>query len=152
MTWYPDLRNCDYFGQEFADRLLAVGWLARGRSFAKGPVDEATLRKIEALADAAPRIFVLRGFHVCELCDPRPPFQLTDDRGNRVESSSHLNIFVAFGDKLLVAPQCLPHYIESHGYRPPAEFLDAVRNCAAPNSVEFLQSIRAIGGAEFGPR
>jgi hypothetical protein len=149
MTWYPDLGPCDYFRTSEPQRLLAVGWLSQPQTFSKGPVAPEVFAKIARLAENALRIFVFRGFHTCELCGPLVDQRLVDTDGNRVQSSSHLNIFVPYDDKILVAPQCLPHYVAGHGYRPPPEFCDAVLRCPDPQSAFLAASIREIGGPEF---
>jgi hypothetical protein len=149
MTWYPDLGPCDYFRTSDPARLLAVGWLTRSERFAKGSVGPDVLAKIERLAENAFRIFVFRGFHTCDLCGFEVDQRLVDADGKRVRSSSHLNIFVPYEGKILVAPQCLPHYITEHGYRPPVEFCNAVLRCSEPDSTALAESIRKVGGPEF---
>ena len=110
---------------------------------------DSEVAKIERLAEGAPRIFVFRGFHTCELCGPEVDKRLVDPDGNRVPSSSHLNIFVPCDGRTLVAPQCLPHFIVVHGYRPPAEFCDAVLRCPEPDGTALADLLREIGGPEF---
>ena len=149
MTWYADLSPCDYFGISEPHRLLAVGWLTERETFSKGAVDPEVFAKIERLAERTLYIFVFRGFHTCELCGPEVERRLVDADGNRVPSSSHLNLFVPYGDKIFVAPQCLPHYIAGHGYRPPAEFCEAVLSCPEPQGTALTNSIREVGGPEF---
>ena len=149
MTWYSDLSPCDYFGTSEPHRLLAVGWLTADKSFPKGQVTPEVLSKIERLAESALRIFVFRGFHTRELCGPLVKQALVDTDGRRVQTSSHLNIFVPFGDKMFVAPQCLPHYIAGHGYCPPEEFCEAALRCPEPGGTALAESIRNIGGPEF---
>jgi hypothetical protein len=149
MTWYPDLSPCDYFGLTEPDRLLTVGWLAEGKSFPTGITPSEVLGKIERLSQQAPRIFVFRGFHICELCGSSADDRLVDDNGRRIPSSSHLNIFVPHGEKLFVAPQCLPHYIAEHEYLPPGVFCDAVLSCPEPNSDTLVEKILKAGGPEF---
>jgi len=38
MAWFEDLSPCDYFGEEFAGDLRAVGWLALGQPYPTGDV------------------------------------------------------------------------------------------------------------------
>jgi len=149
MAWYPDLSPCDYFGTAESHRLLAVGWLSAHRAFSTGSTAPELLAKVERLAEHALRIFVFRGFHTCELCGPRVDQRLVDADGRRVASSSHLNIFVPHHDRILVAPQCLPHYIVSHGYLPPEEFCEAALRCPEPEGTALADSIRETGGPAF---
>ena len=149
MTWYPDLGPCNYFRTSEPQRLLAVGWLSQRQTFSTGLVAPEVFAKIARLAENALRIFVFRGFHTCELCGPHVDQHLVDMHGNRVQSSSHLNIFVPYKDKILVAPQCLPHYIASHSYRPPHEFCEAVLRCPDPQGAALADLLRGVGGPEF---
>jgi hypothetical protein len=41
------------------------------------------------------------------------------------------------GDLLFVAPEMVMHYIEQHGYRPPAEFVAAVLRSPLPDTEEY---------------
>jgi hypothetical protein len=52
MTWFADLSECTYFGEELAQHLRAVGWLERGKPFPKAPVDETVLTKLSKLLEA----------------------------------------------------------------------------------------------------
>lgn len=149
MTWYSDLSPCDYFGTSEPHRLLAVGWLTEDKSFPQGQVAPEVLSKIERLAESALHIFVYRGFHICELCGPLANENLVDADRRRVQSSSHLNIFVPCADKIFVAPQCLPHYIAAHGYCPPEEFCKAVLRCPEPGDTALAESLRSTGVPEL---
>jgi hypothetical protein len=51
------------------------------------------------------------GFHTCEFCG---------------QAHGVGNFGVPSGDLLFVAPEMAVHYIEKHGYSPPAEFVEAV--------------------------
>lgn len=149
MAWYPDLAPCGYFGTSEPDRLLAVGWLASGRAFPRGQVAPDVLAKIERLAEHAFCIFVFRGAHECELCEPEVIRQRVEPHGAREQWISHLNIFVPYQGRILVAPQCLPHYITAHGYIPPAEFCEAVLRCPEPGEPALELVIREFGGSDF---
>ena len=40
-------------------------------------------------------------------------------------------------DLLFVAPEMVVHYIEEHGYSPPAEFVEAVLRAPLPDTEEY---------------
>jgi hypothetical protein len=44
-----------------------------------------------------------------------------------------------------VAPELVVHYIESHGYQPPEEFIAAVMACPPQESAEFFGMLRPFG-------
>jgi hypothetical protein len=47
------------------------------------------------------------------------------------------NFGVPSGDLLFVAPEMVVHYIEQHGYRPPAEFVAAVFRSPLPDTEDY---------------
>ena len=51
------------------------------------------------------------------------------------------NVFVPGDAKIYVAPELILHYIDQHGYAPPAEFQQAVLDCPTMRSVPYLQAI-----------
>jgi hypothetical protein len=44
--WYEDLTECDYFGEEFAKILTAVGWLENGKTFSIGKTPQVFYEKL----------------------------------------------------------------------------------------------------------
>jgi len=50
-------------------------------------------------------------------------------------------LFVPSGGFLFVAHPMLAHFIDAHGYAPPAEFWEAVRVCPPMNSQPYLESL-----------
>jgi hypothetical protein len=55
------------------------------------------------------------------------------------------NVFVPGNDKIYVAPELILHYIDQHGYSPPAEFQQAVLDCPTMRSVAYLRAILKLG-------
>jgi len=49
------------------------------------------------------------------------------------------------GGKLYEAPNMLYHYVTVHHYKPPDEFLQALKNAPAPPSSEYLSRLEALG-------
>ena len=62
------------------------------------------------------------GFHTCEFCG---------------WSHGNENFGVPSGELLFVAPEMVVHYIEEHGYCPPAEFVEAVLRSPLPDTEEY---------------
>jgi hypothetical protein len=52
------------------------------------------------------------------------------------------NLFIPGDGLLYVAPSTIIHYIDSHDYLPPIEFIDAVLRCPRMRSMEYLKAIR----------
>lgn len=153
MAWFQDLEPCTYFGDEYADDLSAVGWLARGKPYASGEVPDEFFFKLGRLLKRpwAPIIFC--GSHSCEFC------RFTGGVGTRVTTPrwsdvyvparSCVNLFVPGNGTIYVSPESIAHYVDAHEYRPPDEYIAAVLECPRMSSKEYFGAIRANGG-RFG--
>src|SRR4051794_13879170 len=123
MSWYPDLSNRTLVAT--GDHVRAVGWLGASQPFTRGEVPAVFVTRLqefvrlahvsaEALSFAA-----FCGLHDCELCERK-----RDAR----------NFGVPAGPVLYVAPGMISHYVERHGYCPPAEFIAAVMASPLPDA------------------
>ncbi len=108
-------------------RVRAVGWLAAGHDFARGPVDERVAAMTGRLAAEGWMHVFACGPHECELC-----------QGAR----SAANLLVPGDDVLYVAPAMVVHYMRTHQYLPPAEFRECVLRCPEPNTDEYFAALR----------
>ena len=133
MAWYEDLSPCGYFGVEATDCLLAVGWLDRDHSFPIGEVDVAVLDRLQELAKDPWTPIAFAGAQGCELCRYYP------------EASGITNLFIPGNGFLYVCPELICHYMNAHGYLPPAEFCDAVLACPDMRTMEYRKLILANG-------
>ncbi len=134
VAWYPDESKCDYFGDDAAEGLRAVGWLEHEKEYARGTVPaEVYDRLVELLKDPwQPWMFM--GMYACDLCLYEPHTM----RGN--------NLFVPSNEFLYVAPQGITHYMNAHEYAPPAEFCQAILDCPDMRTMEYRRAISANGG------
>ncbi len=126
MTYYADLSPCDYF--EAGTDLIAIGWLEAEHPYTKGPVsDEFRV----ALANFIPfNRWFFCGMHQCSLCH--------NDWGGEGGLVPGVNRVFAF-------PGLLDHYIEIHGYQPPAEFQEALLRCPPATSDEYFGELSRLG-------
>jgi hypothetical protein len=143
MAHYADLTPCDYFTPHHEGKLLAVGWLARRRTYSRGEVSTDVVARIHQLLVNPWDPGGFLGWHDCDFCRVSTgPQQVTL---NNV--SVHLginNLFVPSADRLLVAPSLIIHYIDAHEYSPPPEFCDAVLACPEMRSMDYLKLIRKV--------
>ena len=77
------------------------------------------------------RVELYRGEHTCELCKGAPDLfvgKTINPAWTRWadQRSSNGEIRVAGEGVVFAAPVLIVHYIEEHGYLPPAQFLEAV--------------------------
>jgi hypothetical protein len=138
--WYEDLSKCDYFGEEHANILTSVGWLENKKPFPTGVIPKIVYDKLCELSKNPFRFAVFRGFHQCDLCQVQFEF-----RGERGIS----NIFIPHSGKIYVCPELITHYINTHFYRPPREFLEAVSVCPPMRSMEYLKKMLENGGRDL---
>lgn len=106
--YYPELRSRDGLP------VYSVGWL--GHLVPRtGDVNEEVLRRLHHFAVTNPqeKVFGLKfgawGSHTCEICG---------------EHENHGEIIVTTSRAHYMLPRMVFHYIESHHYRPPDQFLE----------------------------
>lgn len=89
----------------------SIGWLDRCEPFPTGRVEKQVLEAIHRLA-ASP-VHLMRGTHACDFCP------------SSASAAGNGELWVRGANgPIYVAPALLPHYVEAHGYLPPAEFLE----------------------------
>ena len=117
-------------------QVRAVGWLGKRNGvlrlfgarhpFTVGEVDSSFVDRLREHIRNAWQPVGLMGWHSCEFCrDPHA-------RGGT-------NIWIPTRSLKYVAPELIVHYIESHCYLPPQEFIAAVMQCPPQESDEFFQ-------------
>ena len=112
---------------------IAVGWLDPDHQFPRREVAPEFMVRLKELArrygDSAQALGwgAMGGCHTCEFC------------GNALGFGS---FGVPGGTKLFYAPDMIAHYVEQHGYAPPAEFVAAVLACPLPGTSEYAEAVR----------
>src|SRR4051794_31969380 len=146
MAWFEDLMPCSYFGEQVADRLRAVGWLARDRAFPTGETPEEVFEGLCRLCQDPWQPVVSAGVHFCELCRFTGGNGTSAFKGYRISGASAGCLFIPDGGFLFGAPASLPHVIDAHDYRPPEAFCAAVLRCPEMRSPAYLKAVLANGG------
>jgi hypothetical protein len=107
---------------------INVGWLDASHVFEEGSTPNWFA---DALLDiiAAPRINSMRGYHRCPCCPRRSEgSMLSVDHPSGALLLGHTEIRVPSGQgTMFAAPSLIWHYVAAHSYRPPAEFIEAVK-------------------------
>lgn len=127
MTYYSDLSPCDYFSEADLD-LTAIGWLEADHPYTKGPVSDEFLRILANFIPFSRWFFC--GLHECSLCQG---------------VYGGVGGFVPGENRIFAFPELLGHYIEVHGYRPPAEFQAALHRCPPTTSDEYFDELERLG-------
>jgi hypothetical protein len=139
MAYFSDLSSYRYDSRN-QPGVVHIGWLDATHLFPQGKVAPHLIEKMKTLATKPTELY--RGTHICELCspeitsvrvekeDPRYGSSRLQFDGHRLycpkECMSNGEIRVAEADTIFAAPALIIHYIEAHGYLPPAEFLNAL--------------------------
>lgn len=128
MAYIADLQPYTYDGahrKQQDEKLLAVGWLDPAFPYSRGQVEPKILAKLNRLKRKP--INLTRGFHMCPFCKyegHRNAFTYPERAGN-----GEIRVMGKDG-VVYAAPVLICHYIAEHEYRPPDEFLHAVRESA----------------------
>jgi hypothetical protein len=134
MTYYKDFTPCTYVdANDWLCRLMAIGWIERGKRFPKGHSASLSVERIHLLREEFGRAFPsisFRGLHDCSLCMARL-------------DQSHINLYIPHRGFVFVTPARVDHYIQEHQYLPPESFIEALLNCPSPLSEDYRIAIRA---------
>ena len=128
MTFYPDLAETAYITE--GSHIHAIGWLDNKNSFNTGNVSENFTYKLHKIIEKSAYSEAALGWaldlefgsHTCELC-------------NKVDGSGIFGI--PSGKVLYVAPTMILHYIKTHGYLLPRQFIDSVMASPIPGTKDY---------------
>lgn len=139
MAYFPDLAPYAYGNRAHPD-VVHIGWLDGVHPFTKGRVPSRLIEKMRLLATKPVALY--RGRHLCELCaapsDVVKTFKSFVPNGVKLidpncswakwaePRQSNGEIRVSGEGVIFAAPILVVHYIEEHGYLPPARFLEAI--------------------------
>jgi hypothetical protein len=143
MTYYKDLSDYVYHRAEFGrPNTKNIGWLGRGHDFKKMDPTEEILDPLWSYCRVS--VAQMRGVHECEFCS-RPSSGIVERKGERLLlGTSEIRVFSREGD-IYAAPTLIFHYVETHRYRPPDEFLRALVREPAPPSKEYFDRLAELG-------
>ncbi|WP_447003143.1 hypothetical protein ACRAKI_26050 [Saccharothrix isguenensis] len=151
MAVFEDLTPYSYLREEGdPPTLLNVGWLGRGSRFGVGEPEPGLVAALLALAVFRP-VNTTRGFHLCEFCDPQPgddpeplvvPFEAAE-RGEVMLGGAEVRVQGPDG-AVYAAPTLIAHYVDRHGYRPPAEFTRAALDLASADERAWAETKRTL--------
>ncbi len=126
MSYFEDLSEYVYTKNSRAG-LVNIGWLDSKHAFETGQVDpEIVLRIAELCRNPVNR---MRGYHRCEMCTEHP-VMVSIGKNGQVLTLGDAEIHISGRNKVYACPTLIYHYILRHKYKPPEEFLDAVKRVA----------------------
>lgn len=133
MTYFEDLTPYTYSpgdDEQPPAEVLNVGWLERGHDFPHGPTPGGLIQGLFELCKRPTH--VTRGIHFCDLCERLTPEEYrarwhdlttftVDDEKVHI-GSAEIRVTGPSGT-LYAAPTLIIHYVSTHGYLPPADFI-----------------------------
>lgn len=140
--YFADLTPYVYIRGDDNPPALNVGWLDSAHEFPKGVVPAGFLARLRQLQGQ--RVHQTRGFQVCQFCP-----QLKEVLNHKPWTEEHKAFYQAclqdgrfssaefrvrgLSGRVYAAPLMLAHYVETHHYLPPDEFVAAVMQTKLPH-------------------
>jgi len=142
MAFIADLSNYTYSNSAFARAgTQAVGWLARGHEFPRMAREEEVLDLLWQYCSIS--VALMRGGHDCEFCPSVSARRAERNGEERLLGVAEIRVFS--GDaRVYAAPTLIYHYAAVHHYKPPDEFLEALRTGRRPPSQEYFDILARL--------
>jgi len=141
MTYFEDLSSYVYEPSYGTSQTKNVGWLERGHEFAQMSPSERDLELLWSYCQLS--IVQTRGVHECDLCEPHQIVVVERQGFKLLLGTSEIRVFSNDGI-VYAAPSLIYHYVNFHHYKPPEEFLKALREGPPPPSQEYFEKLNEI--------
>ncbi len=143
MAYFEDLSDYCYFERSNLPRSLNVGWLQNGRPFETATPSERIIEALWNLCKVA--VMQARGLRDCDLCGPEHRDFFAERNGEGIWlGSAEIRVFSTSG-KIYAAPNLIYHYVRTHHYQPPQEFLLALGEGPLPPGDGYFDRLRTTG-------
>ena len=123
MPYFEDLSGYVYRKVEQSN-VVNIGWLDSNHPFRSGEVEHKVVLRIAELCRNP--VNRTRGFERCWMCSAYPIREPVCD-SELTPTLGDAEIQVQGRNKVYACPTLIYHYIVKHKYRPPEEFLEAVK-------------------------
>jgi len=167
VAYFADLTFYTYFGS-LETTAKNVGWLQRGYAFPREAPSEETLDLLWKFCSVP--VMTMRGVHACDLCEVPQATYAKRNGEDLLLGHSEIRVFSAESSasslrkaleetqsggliflqrspvpfSIYAAPGLIYHYVEAHHYKPPEEFLRALREGPSPPSPEYFELLRKL--------
>jgi hypothetical protein len=139
MAFLKDLSDHTYANSVFGNRgTKAIGWLAQGYDFPTAVPKEEDLDLLWQYCSIS--VAHMRGGHDCEFCPTGSARRAERNGERRLLGTAEIRVFSPVG-WIYAAPNLIYHYVAVHHYRPPDEFLQALREGPRPPSQDFFNAL-----------
>ena len=141
MTCYGDLSEYSYHRAKFyRPGTKNIGWLGLGSDFECAKPTDETLDRIWAHCRIS--IAHMPGIHRCEFCEP-VSYYAERNGEYLLLGASEIRVFSPEG-QIYAAPTLIYHYINTHHYAPPDEFIRALHEGPAAGSGEYFDRLKQL--------
>lgn len=164
MAYFPDLTFYSY-SSDGPQETQNIGWLARDHEFDKMTPAEETLDLLWSYCSVS--VMQSRGIHDCDLCAVPQTVHAVRNGTGLLLGTSEIRVFPSEGSRsslrqhlretesggllflqsstvpfsIYAAPTLIYHYVRTHHYNPPDEFLRALREGPRPPGQEYFDRL-----------
>ena len=143
MTFFEDLSDYSYdTSMPMGQRPKNVGWLGPAADFGTAEPDAEFLELL--WQHCAVSVLQTRGLHECHLCPPHESNVAERNGKQLLLGSAEIRVFSRIGE-IYAAPNLVYHYVSVHKYRPPKQFVDAIRLGLRPSSKDYFDRLYEMG-------
>lgn len=145
--YFKDLTPYKYHNSEI--EMKNIAWLEKGHLFKKGDVPSVFKDKLWKYMSYP--VSVCRGFQRCPFCSLGKNEIPTSTYNGQTRSVGYYELRVWGKDDTVYAVTSLIfHYMESHRYKPPIEFIEAVMNSDDPDNADYYNRVLSMeNGHDF---
>lgn len=142
MAYFEDLSAYCYSQRYIVPGLKNVGWLERDHEYDRASPSDDVLTLLWEFCKYP--VAQCRGLHVCDLCGTSAPTTASKLGVQLLLGGGEIRVF-SDDYAIYAAPDLIYHYVEAHDYKPPDEFIRALRGICQPSSKEYAERLKSIG-------
>lgn len=142
MSYFEDLSQYSFLPAGLRPGTRNVGWLDRVHDFPTTTPTEELLDQLWSFCLVS--VNQTRGIHVCPFC-PTNSGPCFERRGHRLNlGSAEIRVFSTDGT-VYAAPTLIYHYVQTHKYRPPDDFVSGILGGPQPTHPDYFERLTSLG-------
>lgn len=142
MAHFDDISDYHYVAEAMRPGTKNVGWLGKGQAFDKGESSDDLLDTLWQFC--AISMVQTRGLHICEFCSDDESGICERDGSKLLLGSAEIRVFSLEGD-IYAAPNLIYHYVQAHQYKPPVQFVEALKLGPKPPNSAYFDRLKQLG-------